>query len=87
MRYNSFESGAVFSFIQFVFTSITVCLQCNFNGLMAYSKLVCVPLSVFGQYCESIVVFCSSKQIALVSAFDEKIQVWEEVGGGYDRES
>ena len=54
---------------------------------MAYSKLVCVSLSVFGQYCEPIEVFCSSKQIALVSAFDEKIQVWEEVGGGYDRES
>ena len=54
---------------------------------MAFSKLVCVSLSAFGQYCEPIVVFCSSKQIALVSAFDEKIQVWEEVGGGYDRES
>ena len=67
-------------------TSIKVCLQYSFDK-MAYSKLVRVSLSAFGQYCESIVVFCGSKQIALVSAFDEKIQVWEEVGGGYDRES
>ena len=77
-----FMPRAVFSFIQFVSQ------ECVFNiDKMAYSKLVRVSLSAFGQYCESIVVFCSSKQIALVSAFDEKIQVWEEVGGGYDRES
>ena len=78
--------GAVLSFIHLCPTSIKVFLQYSFDK-MAYSEVVSVSLSVFGQYCEPIEVFCSSKQIALVSAFDEKIQVWEEVGGGYDRES